>query len=85
MLHSAHLIEYLEAITHNNGNKTQSNKVQTIIAIKPPKGSDNKTLHNLAKTTVTNGQDRMIACLSHFNGGVWSHQSNHCKGTKEVF
>jgi hypothetical protein len=27
----------------NDGNKAQSNKVQTIFAIQPPKGSDNKT------------------------------------------
>jgi hypothetical protein len=28
---------------------------------------------------VTAGQDRMIACHSHLNGGVWSDQSNQNK------
>jgi hypothetical protein len=31
------------------------------------------------KTTVTTGQDGMIAHHSHLNGGVWSDQSNQGK------
>ncbi len=36
------------------------------------------------KTTVTAGQDGMIARRSHLNGEVWSDQSNQHKGAKEV-
>jgi hypothetical protein len=38
------LIKYLEAFMPNDGHKAQSNKVQTILAMLLPKGSDNKTL-----------------------------------------
>jgi hypothetical protein len=39
-----HLIKYLEAFMPNDGHKAQSNKVQIILALKLPKGSDDKTL-----------------------------------------
>ncbi len=37
------------------------------------------------KTTVTAGQEGMIACHSHLNGGVWSDQSNQRKKNQRGF
>ncbi len=49
-----------------------------------PKGVITRHFHAWHKTNVTAGQDGMIACHPHLNGGVWSDQSNQRKGTKEV-
>ncbi len=56
-------IEYLGYVLTKDGIKPQSNKVQVILAIQPPKGVK-QLRHSLAwyNTTVTSGQDGAI-CL----------------------
>jgi hypothetical protein len=47
------------------------------------KGVITRHFHKWHNTNVTAGQDEMIACHLHPNGGVWSDQSNQRKEPKK--
>ncbi len=83
--HSAHLIKYLEAFMPNDGNKAQSTKVQTIFAMQPPKGSDNKTFpqHDTKLKWPLGKTEWLLATLTSMEE-IGQTKVTKTKGTKEV-
>ncbi len=83
--HSAHLIKYLEAFMPNDGHKAQSNKVQAIFMMWPPKGSDNKTFPQRGtKLMWLLGKTEWLLATLISMEECGQTKVNKTKGTKEV-
>ncbi len=73
-------IEYLDYVLTRDSIKPQSNKVQTILMIKPPSKTTQTLLRHGAILPRPLGKTEQYACPSHLiDWGVWSDQSHKSK------